>query len=82
MKDHSAYQSEFDKPSTYEVIVSGNIITDCCDCIEGLSAKRDFLEDGRPVTILCGKFTDQAVLAGLLNLIYESHLTIISVRKL
>jgi len=82
MDELNAYQTEFDKPAAYEVIVSGTITPESYACVEGLSARTEYSEDGKAVTILTGILTDQAVLAGLLGAFYERHLTIISVRKL
>ena len=82
MNDLNNYQTEFDKPAAYEVIVNGTITPESYACVEGLSTKTEYSEDGKAVTILTGIFTDQAVLAGLLGTLYERHLTIISVRKL
>lgn len=82
MSDLSHYLTKFDKQASYEIIINGTITADYFVGIEDLSASQDQLEDGKAVTILTGTFTNQDVLAGLLNLIYELHLSIISVRKL
>jgi len=35
-----------------------------------------------PVTTLSGELGDQAALAGVLNMLYELHLTVLSVKRL
>jgi len=46
-----------------------------------LQAKRTE-KDGEPVTELVGQVRDQAALAGMLNSLYELHLTLLSVEYL
>jgi len=40
------------------------------------------VEADHKVTTLCGELGDQAALVGVLNTLYELHLTVISVKRL
>jgi len=40
------------------------------------------MEAGPPATTLSGELCDQAALAGVLNMLYELHLTVLSVKRL
>jgi hypothetical protein len=40
------------------------------------------LEVDHPVTILSGELDDQAALAGVLNILYEMHLTVLMVKRM
>jgi hypothetical protein len=42
----------------------------------------DTVETAPPVTTLRGELGDQAALAGVLNTLYEMHLTVLSVKRL
>lgn len=82
MDDLGSYQKMFDQPAVYEVIVSGTISPRSYTDFQGLTANCRYLDDGKAETTLTGLFDNQAKLGGLLNIIYEQQLTIISVREL
>ena len=72
----------FDRPAIYQISVQGRIEPDWSDRLAGM-ALRLTTQDGRPpVTTLDGELSDQAALLGVLNSLYELHLTILSVRCL
>jgi hypothetical protein len=48
----------------------------------GLSISTGSIEDQGPITTLVGQVRDQAELAGVLNSLYELHLTLLSVEYL
>jgi hypothetical protein len=72
----------FDCPATYKLIVQGWIDHTWSDRLEGMTICQASMEGGSPVTILEGELSDQAALAGVLNSIYELHLTVLSVKRL
>ena len=43
---------------------------------------RAFTADKQPMTILIGQLNDQAALSGVMNVVYELHLPVISVELL
>jgi len=50
--------------------------------LAGMSISTDSREDRGSVTTLVGQMRDQAELAGVLNTLYELHLTLLSVEYL
>lgn len=70
----------FDRPGNYRIRVQGVLNESWSDRLGGLliTAGRVDDQDG-PVTELFGKVRDQAALAGLLNSLYELHMTLLSV---
>ena len=72
----------FDKPAVYRIQVIGRLADEVIVRLlnQGLAAVP---ADGEaPASILEGKLRDQAALAGVLDLLYELHLPIISVELL
>ena len=73
----------FDRPGTYRIRVIGLLDESWSERLGGLRIKACSLKDQKgPVTELVGKVRDQAELAGLLNSLYELHLTLLSVEYL
>ena len=81
MDTYSSYGSEFDCPAIYEITVRGKIESTCLYGIDELSLSYQTQEDGSVCTILTGLLIDQAALNGVLNLIGQLQLTIVSVIK-
>jgi hypothetical protein len=72
----------FDYPITYQISVQGRIDPTWSDRLEGMLICEATVEESPPVTTLEGELSDQAALAGVLNTLYELHLTVISVKRL
>jgi len=72
----------YDKPATYQISVQGRIDPTWSDRLEGMRISLDSSLDASPTTTLLGELSDQAALAGVLNTLYELHLTVISVTRL
>jgi hypothetical protein len=72
----------FDCPATYQIIVQGRVDPDMSDLLGGMTIQMKSEEKDSQVTILKGELRDQAALAGVLNSLYELHLTVISVERL
>ncbi len=70
----------FSRPGNYRIRVLGSLDESWSERLGGLriTACEPKDQDG-PVTELVGKVRDQAELAGLLNSLYELHLTLASV---
>jgi len=69
----------FDQPATYQIQVDGKIDPDWSDRLAGMTIRLTAEEASPPVTTLNGELSDQAALAGVLNTLYELHLSILSV---
>jgi len=72
----------FDCPATYQITVQGRIDPGWSDRLEGMTICQTMEEAALPVTTLEGELNDQAALAGVLNTLYELHLTVLSVKRL
>ena len=72
----------YDLPATYQIIIEGRIDTTWSDILEGMKVSQVTLDDYPHCTSLEGELSDQAALAGVMNTLYETHLTIISVKRL
>jgi hypothetical protein len=70
----------FSRPGNYRIRVLGFLDESWSERLGGLRIRAcsPGNQEG-PVTELCGKVRDQAELAGLLNSLYELHLTLLSV---
>ena len=72
----------FDIPARYRITVQGRIDPTMSDLLGGMTISPDTMEVGHTVTTLSGELGDQAALAGVLNSLYELHLTVLSVKRL
>ena len=68
-------------PAIYRVRIHGRLDADLAKRLDGinLSEESPSSEGGNPISILVGRFVDQAALSGLLNSLYEFHLPLLSV---
>ena len=70
----------FDRPGNYRIRVLGFLDESWSERLGGLRISACSLKDQEgPVTELVGQVRDQAKLAGVLNSLYELHLTLLSV---
>jgi len=70
----------FDRPGNYRIRVQGLLDESWSERLAGLRITACDLKDQvGPLTELVGKVSDQAELAGVLNSLYELHLTLLSV---
>ena len=73
----------FDRPGNYRIRVLGLLDESWSDRLGGLRITACSLKDQEgPVTELVGQVRDQAKLAGVLNSLYELHLTLLLVENL
>jgi hypothetical protein len=72
----------FDRPANYQISVQGRIDPTMSDLLGGMAISLDTVQADHPVTTLYGELVDQAALAGVLNTLYELHLTVLSVKRL
>ena len=59
----------------------GRIPAKWCDCLEGMTITEYPAQAEPPVTMLLGELSDQGALAGVLNTLYELHLTLLTVER-
>ena len=73
----------FDRPGNYRIRVLGILDESWSERLGGLRISACSPKDQKgPVTELVGQVRDQAKLAGVLNSLYELHLTLLSVEYL
>jgi len=72
--------ASFSGPGSYRVEVQGNVPEGWGDRLGAMQVVARTGEAGGPVTVLQGRVRDQAELSGILNTLYELHLTLLSVR--
>ena len=71
----------FDRPANYKICVQGQIDPNWSDLLGGMAICQAAEESSYPVATLAGELRDQTALAGVLNTLYELHLTILSVER-
>lgn len=72
----------FDRPGNYRIRVEGFLDESWSDRLGGLRISMSSGENEESVTTLSGQMVDQAALAGVLNTLYELHLTLLSVEHI
>lgn len=72
----------FDRPGKYRIRVQGFLDKNWSERLAGLRITTDTRGDQKPVTTLVGQMRDQAELTGVLNALYQRHLTLLSVEHL
>jgi hypothetical protein len=68
-------------PAVYRITVQGVLDDDWSDRLAGMSITPGEAE-GKPIATLIGRLRDQAELSGVLNTLYEMHLSILGVERL
>jgi hypothetical protein len=72
----------FDEPRTYRIRLIGQLNESWSDRLGGMRITTSSRGDRASITTLVGCLRDQAELAGVLNALYELHLTLLSVEIL
>jgi hypothetical protein len=72
----------FDRPGKYRISVQGLLDESWSERLGGMRITASSLKDQGQVTELVGQVRDQAELAGVLNSLYELHMTLLSVEYL
>ena len=72
----------FKRPGKYRIRVHGFLDKSWSERLGGLRITTSSLKDQGPVTELVGQIRDQAELSGLLNTLYDLHMTLVSVETL
>jgi hypothetical protein len=69
----------FDRPAAYQIRVQGRLDPTWTERLGGMAITLEVPEGEPAVTTLLGELSDQAALLGVLNTLYEQHLTVLSV---
>jgi hypothetical protein len=70
---------KFEAPATYRICVQGNLDDRWSGRLGGMVITRAFSKESQPMTILTGPLRDQAALSGVMNALYNLHLSVLSV---
>lgn len=79
---HNGGKNKFEGPGSYRIIVQGSIDNTWSDRLAGMRITTGEPEDGAPTTVLMGHLRDQTQLSGVLNSLYDLHLSILFVECL
>jgi hypothetical protein len=82
MTQKNTPEFNFTKPAVHKIKVLGDLSEDWSDRLGGMQINVDRSQETGPVSVLIGQINDQSAISGVLNRLYESHLTIISVTML
>ena len=69
----------FDKPGKYRIRVQGVLAESWSERLGGMRITTEELKDHGSSTALVGQIRDQAELSGVLNTLYDLHMTLLSV---
>jgi hypothetical protein len=72
----------FDRPATYRIIVKGRIDQLWFEDLGEMDIRIQDQADEPAKTILSGRVRDQAELMGIMNSLYELHMTVLSVEHM
>ncbi len=72
----------FQKPAIYKIKVEGVLKENWIEKFQGLKIRNESSLSGKPISVLSGKINDQSALSGLLNMLYDYNMTILSVKML
>lgn len=72
---------KFDQPAVYRIIVSGHLGAGWSDYLHGMTIDNHDEMDVKVAT-LTGRLVDQAALLGVLNALYDGHVTVLAVKRL
>ena len=72
----------FTRPAIYKIVVQGRIAHELADSMVDLQINVEKGEGKKHFSTLIGEINDQAALSGLLNMLYDMHITVISVNML
>jgi hypothetical protein len=72
----------FDTAAVYRIGVQGFLDKSWSDRMNGVDIQVKDLPDEAPVTLLVGRFVDQAALAGVLNTLYDLGFPLLKVELL
>ena len=81
-KSQSWKDLKFEAPASYRIRVQGHLDDSWSDRLGGMVITRAFTEHKQPMTILIGHLSDQVALSGVMNALYDMHMSVFSVELL
>jgi hypothetical protein len=80
-KKYPSTDFSFTKPAVYQIKIQGDLGETWADKLSGMQITVE-RKSKKPVSTLTGIVRDQSALAGMLNVVYELHMSVISVKVL
>ena len=71
----------FDQPASYRITVAGHLGVNWADYLRGM-AIANHCDLGTRVATVTGTLPDQVALMGVLNALYDGHVTVLAVERL
>lgn len=71
----------FDQPANFRITVLGHLGVEWADYLRGMTID-NLVDKETPVAAITGRLPDQAALLGVLNTLYDSHITVLAVENL
>lgn len=71
----------FSRPAFYQIEVLGKVSEIYTESLSGMDISYKGSEN-KVVTTLLGKLSDQAALSGVMNALYDMHMSVLSVKKI
>ena len=79
MNENDNINFSFSTPAVYQIKVQGALSDDWSERLGGLQISVSRKKKGSSISILTGMIIDQTALSGILNALYDSHITVLSV---
>ena len=73
---------KLETPAKYRIRIDGHVKEALAVRLGDMAITNAFKKNGEPVSVLVGHLSDQASLSGVLNALYDLHLTLLSVENL
>ena len=81
-EENKDLEYNFTRPAIYKIVTQGKIDDKLADRMLTLQVNVEKGEGQKYYSTLIGKINDQAALSGILNTLYDMHITVISVNML
>jgi len=81
-KQYSTQEFNFKEPAVYKIVVQGVIDPQWTETNWGLQVSVSKGKGSQSITSMVGQINDQAALSGILSMLYDMHMTVISVNML
>ena len=81
-EENKDLEYNFTRPAIYKIVAQGKIDYKLADRMLALQVNVEKGEGQKYYSTLIGKINDQAALSGILNTLYDMHITVISVQML
>ena len=81
-EENKDLEYNFTRPAIYKIVAQGKIDYKLADRMLTLQVNVEKGEGQKYYSTLIGKIDDQAALSGILNTLYDMHITVISVQML